>query len=166
MENIPGKTITDKFGNSIKLCEKCGVPVHMSGSVITCLNGCYLGEIYSRPDLKDEQPSEQNNFNPLITKMCPACKREGFLYFEDGDSWYKLKCEKCGGKGTYKEPMFTAGDEPVLLEVNDEGWSKCPKCGFRFKITDPKVWVGDRHNRCGQRLVTPDNWLLYWPDKS
>lgn len=34
----------------------------------------------------------------------------------------------------------------------DDGWYKCPKCGFKFKASDSGALKGDRHRRCGQRL--------------
>jgi hypothetical protein len=166
LEDIPGKEITDKNGNRLKLCEKCNTPIHLRGALITCMSGCYIGEINWRPEFSDEKPNEENGFNPVVTKMCPKCKLDGYLYFEDGDSWYKEPCDVCGGKGSFKEKKFSECDEPIALEVNEDGGTKCPKCNFRFKITDPNVWSGDRHKRCGQRLIVPDNWLLYWPERS
>jgi hypothetical protein len=166
LEDIPGEEITDKHGNRLKLCKKCHTPVHLKGALITCMNDCYIGEINWRPEFSDEKPTEENGFNPVVTKMCPKCKLDGYLYFKDGDSWYKEPCDVCGGIGSFKEKKYTEGDEPLVLEVSEDGRTKCPKCKFRFKITDPNVWSGDRHKRCGQKLIAPDNWLIYWPGKS
>ena len=42
------------------------------------------------------------------------------------------------------------------LVVDSDGWTRCPSCGFRFKITDTNAWDGHRHKRCGTRLSIED----------
>ncbi len=42
--------------------------------------------------------------------------------------------------------------EAITLTVGETGWTRCPNCNFRFKVTDPNAFDGRYHNRCGQRL--------------
>lgn len=166
MKNIPGNKIIDKFGNHLKLCDTCNTPVHLKGALITCMNNCYIGQINWRPEFSDEQPSEENGYNPVITKMCKTCKLDGYIYFKGGESWYKKPCDVCAGKGSIKEKKYETNDEAITLEVTEDGRAKCPKCNFKFKVTDQSIWSGNRHKRCGKKLNLPDNWLLYFPEKS
>ncbi len=44
-------------------------------------------------------------------------------------------------------------EKPAIdIEVNENGWVKCPKCRYQFKITDRDTWSGKRHISCGQAL--------------
>ena len=164
LDDIPGKTILDKYGNSIKLCEKCEVPVLLDGAIITCKNGCYIGEINWRP--RNQKATEENDYNPTVTKMCSECRLEGRIYFQEDGCWCVKECSKCDGVGSIEEKMYSDCDTTVMLEVNEKARTKCPKCHFTFFINDPNVWLGDRHRRCGQKLEVPKDWLLYWPAKS
>ena len=42
---------------------------------------------------------------------------------------------------------------PIEIDVRDDGWTTCPNCGKRFKITFAGSWDGSRHQTCGQRLI-------------
>ncbi len=39
------------------------------------------------------------------------------------------------------------------VDPDDNGWIKCPNCGFRFNANDHHVFDGKKHKRCGQRLA-------------
>ncbi len=45
------------------------------------------------------------------------------------------------------------GDPPEVAAVDNEGWTRCPGCNFRFNANDPNFWDGRRHRRCGQAIT-------------
>ena len=42
------------------------------------------------------------------------------------------------------------------IKLKDD-WIKCPGYGFRLQTTNKSVWHGDRHVRCGQKIITNKN---------
>lgn len=36
--------------------------------------------------------------------------------------------------------------------IYKSSWVKCPRCGFRFTLTDENAWDNEKHIRCGQLL--------------
>ena len=166
LEDLPGKTVIDKFGNKIKFCTKCEVPVFLDGAVITCKNGCYLGEINWRPSGRQTRASEENDFNPSVTKMCQECRLEGRMYFVENGNWYSEICSSCGGKGTLVEKLYNDDGSCELLDVDEKGRAKCPNCNGTFFIRDPNVWLSSRHRKCGQKLKVPEEWKSLLPNRN
>ena len=41
---------------------------------------------------------------------------------------------------------------PEQVTVDNNGWVRCPKCLFKFKLSDRNAWDGKRHKRCLQPL--------------
>ena len=54
--------------------------------------------------------------------------------------------------------------QPATLEakMNDAGFVECPKCGVRFKTSDPRAWDGSRHRRCLQPIVLTQKQNKLW----
>ena len=154
------KIMTDKYGNEIHLCEKCNVPIVTNGAVIRCLNGCYIGSLNLAPN---EPSSAENKYNPRLWKICSKCKGDGKEYFREDGMWCAKICEQCSGERGFWMRKYTNEEEDALahaclLDVNNEGWTKCPRCNFKFQVQDKNVWIEDRHRRCGQKLILPDTW--------
>ena len=150
----------DKYGNDLTLCAKCNVPVIVQGAAIKCLNGCHIGDV---DYIRDEYPCEQNNYNPLQIKMCSKCGGDGKEYFKEDDVWCVKACEQCNGQGVFRLKKYSGEDELALacalpLDVNAEGWARCPKCNFQFQVRDKNVWLDGRHKRCGQKLKLPEDY--------
>lgn len=150
----------DRYGNDLTICAKCKVPVVVQGAVIKCLNGCHIGDV---DYIRDERSSEQNNYNPLQIKMCSKCGGDGKEYFKEDDTWCAIVCEQCNGQGVFHLRKYSVEDEQALacvlpLDVNVEGWARCPKCNFQFQVSDKNVWLDGRHKRCGQKLSLPENY--------
>ena len=153
MNDRPGIEVQDRYGNRLWLCSKCNVPVVLWGAAIKCLNGCHLGDL----DYRNEAASEQNRFNPLVTKVCSKCGGDGKTYAKEDDAWCAAICDQCAGQGVYLIKKYKEDDGSTqILIVDDEGWTQCPKCNFRFHVRDKNVWMENRHRRCGQKLVIPD----------
>jgi len=95
--------------------------------------------------------------NPLILQDCLACGGAGDRCIEDGQVAAFHECEACAGVGTtYLVVPYFSNDAPeVVVQVDADGWTKCPCCARRFSVRDPNAWTGLRHVRCGQRLVLP-----------
>ena len=154
-EMMPSKTIKDRYENELDICKKCNVPVRIQSGIFKCMNGCILGHLNY---VRDEYPSRSNNYNPLTLKFCHVCRGDGKEYFQEDGEWCVKPCDACQGKGSFQvkkhsEAEETALSQPLPLDVDDEGWTRCPRCNFRFMVTDPNVWLEDRHRRCNQKLV-------------
>jgi hypothetical protein len=108
------------------------------------------------------QFTEENDHNPVILADCPRCSGRGHTCehlvertAEGLSVMYSTDdCPDCGGSGTNEElTRYFSNDAPPLDAVaNEEGWLKCPSCGWRFSTKDKNVWTGRRHIRCGQKL--------------
>ena len=50
--------------------------------------------------------------------------------------------------------LGTGGLAPTFLEVDvdGDGWTRCPTCGWRCKISDSRAFTNATHNRCGQPI--------------
>ena len=150
---------SDKFGNKLTLCAKCKVPVVRRGAVHKCMNGCYIGETLFAPN---ETPCEENNYNPLELNICRGCHGDGSTYFEEDGLWCAKPCKQCGGEGVsmrrrYDDETEHALARAVSITVDDDGWTKCPRCNFKFFARDQSVWKNGRHRRCGQMLCTSES---------
>lgn len=148
----------DKLGNTLTFCAKCKVPVARRGAVYQCINGCYMGETLFAPS---ELPCEENNYNPLELHFCEGCCGDGSNYFEDGGEWFAQPCVQCQGNGISRSRRHSAETEHALsvalsVVIDDDGWTKCPRCNFKFFAGDPAVWNNGRHRRCGQKLCASD----------
>lgn len=151
----PSKTIKDRYGNEIEICKKCRVPVRLQDTAIKCMNGCLLGCIDCAPN---EFPSPSNSYNPWVRNTCQACGGDWNEFFQEEGEWCVKSCDTCQGKGSFvvkkhSEAEAASLSQPLPLDVDDKGWTRCPGCNFRFMVTDPNVWQGDRHKRCSQRLT-------------
>lgn len=146
--------VSDKFGNKLALCAKCKVPVARRGAVHQCLNGCYIGESLFVPS---EHPCEENNFNPLELGFCAPCHGDGREFFKEDGFWCAKPCKKCQGDSVFRRRKYDEETEDALSQeisviLDDEGWTKCPRCNFQFFARDEAVWRNGRHKRCGQKL--------------
>jgi|GEM_PF-2606848 len=61
--------------------------------------------------------------------------------------------------GTWAKSILHCHPKVILEEppqkpisINRDGWTQCPACNFKFKISDPNAWDGKRHLRCSQPL--------------
>ena len=51
------------------------------------------------------------------------------------------------------KPRLSLSETPPMeANVDVNGWVKCPKCHFRFRLSDPNAWDGAHHRRCLQPL--------------
>lgn len=157
----PTELIKDKFGSEFELCKKCKVPVILDGIELRCLNGCALGTAYVVS--RDERPSPENNYNPTVVTNCSKCRGSGQEFFQDAESWCARECDQCNGKGCFQRKKYSSDEEialsrPILVTVDNEGRTDCPKCRVRFYVTDKNALSAGRHKRCGQKLMMPDVW--------
>ena len=65
-----------------------------------------------------------------------------------------INAHKTWARRIVKEAPKVVIEEPQekCIDVNHDGWTQCPSCGFKFKITDSNAWDGKRHRRCSQPL--------------
>jgi len=47
---------------------------------------------------------------------------------------------------------LTKGKHVLDARVDPDGWTRCPKCGYRFALSNGGVWDGKRHKSCGTYL--------------
>jgi hypothetical protein len=146
--------VTDKHGNTLTMCSTCQVPVVQMGAVHQCLNGCYIGESYF---VRNETPCAENNYNPLEIHFCPHCHGDGREYFKEDGLWCAKLCGQCLGNSVSRIRKHDKETEDALsremsVPLDAEGWTKCPRCNFKFLARDEAVWVDGRHKRCGQKL--------------
>jgi len=151
--------VSDKYGNKLTLCAKCKVPIAQRGTVHQCMNGCYIGETYFVPN---ERPCAENNYNPLEIHFCQRCHGDGREYFKEDSLWCAKPCEQCQGNGVFRLRKYDKETEEALSRampvfVDDEGWTKCPRCNFKFFARDEAVWTNGHHKRCGQKLCISAN---------
>ncbi len=154
-EARPSKAIKDRYGNKLEICKKCNVPVITQRGTNKCMNGCDFGHWYMR---FDDSPKASNNYNPTKHRWCDLCQGNGKHYFQEGGEWCAKLCNPCQGVGSFQVRRYTEAEEvalsqPLQLDVDEQGWTRCPRCNFRFMVTDPNVWLEDRHRRCNQKLV-------------
>ena len=66
IENIEhlGICHSDENGNHIHICEKCNTPIIYGIHFIRCEKRCY--DIHQTVKYDQEQPSETNDFNPIV----------------------------------------------------------------------------------------------------
>lgn len=101
---------------------------------------------------------EANDHNPIVLDECPRCRGGGchdeMGRDEKGRAYVgRVQCEHCHGTGTTGERVRYFDKDLPIVEVRlQNGWMKCPCCGWSFDITDTRVWTGLRHVRCGQRI--------------
>lgn len=157
----PTDLIHDKYGNQFELCKKCRVPVILDGIEFKCMNGCVLGSAYVVS--RDEWPSPDNNYNPTLFTNCSKCKGSGNSFFREAEDWCAKECDQCNGKGYFRNKKYSSEEEinlsqPIIVAVNNEGQTYCPKCELSFYVTDKNVFSLDRHLRCGQKLMIPNAW--------
>jgi len=107
---------------------------------------------------------EQREF-ALRSKRCPTCgvwlvgwTESKWQLDEQGNHSshsiaLKAKCPNCQ-KLTVAEPWVPDNDnEPLLVLPFASSWVKCPQCGWKFSLEEPTSWSGERHLKCGQRLI-------------
>ncbi len=52
-----------------------------------------------------------------------------------------------------RRPRVVLEDPPQKpITIDKDGWTQCPTCNFKFKISDSNAWDGMRHRRCSQPL--------------
>lgn len=151
----PTIVVKDRYGNTLEICKKCKVPARIQCGIFKCINGCIFGHLDYMP-IKD--PSKSNSYNPLKLVHCQSCYGDGKDYFKEDGEWCVKPCDTCQGKGSFQVKKYSETEEaalsqPLPLDVDDEGWTRCPRCNFRFMVKDPNVWLEDRHRRCSQKLV-------------
>lgn len=100
--------------------------------------------------------TDENDHNPLILEECPRCHGTGQVdIYDENTSIYALEvCPDCLETGITGEvvPYFENLSPAMEATKRDDGWTKCPRCGWRFSARDSAVWTGLRHKRCGQKL--------------
>ncbi len=102
--------------------------------------------------------NDENDHNPLVLEECAHCHGTGHVdIYEQGEDFeqYVLEeCPVCSGAGITGEvvPYFDNVAPAMDVKARDDGWAKCPRCGWRFSLSDAAVWTGLRHKRCGQKL--------------
>lgn len=79
------------------------------------------------------------------TKLADICKKLGRS--DESNEW-RDKWRQVREQG--KPSLQT---QPLEVEVDAEGWTRCPACNRRFTIGNAHVFSDGRH-RCGQALVT------------
>jgi hypothetical protein len=52
-----------------------------------------------------------------------------------------------------KSGKFRTSDLPANAVQASSGWVTCPYCDIRFALYNPSSWDGEKHKRCGQRLI-------------
>lgn len=54
-----------------------------------------------------------------------------------------------------REPprVLLVAQTPMPVTVDAKGWARCPKCNFRFKLSNPSSFDGQRHLSCRQPLL-------------
>ncbi len=145
------KCVHSNLGHHLHLCQTCGTLVVQSGAAIACEKRCFLVSLTIR--FRNEQASETNDYNPMVTKFCSKCWGRGYQFSPPvgGDTWIAEKCAECDCKGTITGRQYGNSDF-VDLVVDEAGWTQCPGCGFRFKASNPNSMIAYRHNRCGQKI--------------
>jgi hypothetical protein len=101
-----------------------------------------------------------NDHNPYIARHCEKCGGKGFYRNPRRDK----QCEDCGGLGGYEEkvPFFVTTGPTCDVSPNAAGSLICPACGRNFPVTSNQYWSGLRH-ACGQKLrLTGPNANLCW----
>jgi hypothetical protein len=109
------------------------------------------------PPLSELTFTSENDHNPSYTVECSRCNGFGKLFtfrFEqqrraDDDR----PCPTCRATGWVQKFLFDNENLPVEVDLSQDGWVKCPCCGWRFSVTDKRIWTGYRHKKCGQRIV-------------
>ena len=151
IRSLGGQCVNTDRGQHLHWCPKCQSLVVQRGGGLACEKGCIYIHMYVV--VRGERPTADNGFNPVVVRQCPSCHGEGFHYAvgANGGTWIASDCELCHGAGTVTGPTY---DEttPVVVAVAPDGWAHCPRCGFRFKPSDPNTMLGYRHKRCGQRI--------------
>ncbi|MBX7220306.1 MAG: hypothetical protein K1Y36_10210 [Blastocatellia bacterium] len=159
---IPGAIRTVAGAYQFDLCEQCLTPVRRRRGTPYRRCDCSKILIHQYRVFKSKPASEENDFNPYVCETCAVCEGEGVLFSRSQEAWTVTDCSSCAGQGIHTKKQYPEDLEPIPIEVAEDGWTKCPHCGFRFNVRDKNVWNGPRHGRCGQKLIVPDNWLLYW----
>jgi hypothetical protein len=103
-----------------------------------------------------------------IDKWCPRCGEQliarKFSRWEYNDAGertchsYGMEalCPQCG-ECTVDDPFVPTNSNPSqTVRPYREGWIQCPCCGWRFALHDKSSWAGEKHRKCGQRLVIDD----------
>ena len=103
-----------------------------------------------------------------IDKWCPRCgeqliarKFSRWEYNEAGERTchtYGMEalCPRCG-ECTVDDPFVPTNNNPrQRVRPYREGWVQCPCCGWKFALWDTSYWDGEKHRKCGQRLVIDD----------
>src|SRR2546422_11111442 len=78
--------------------------------------------------------TEQNDHNPTVAAVCPACQGCGRWSEDSGGVHRDYQCSTCRGVGCVDSPskMFDSDAPPVTVPANSKGWVTCPGCGKRF----------------------------------
>jgi hypothetical protein len=106
------------------------------------------------PRRSEARFTEENDHNPTVLQDCPRCYGSGKACEESAGCAELFLCPDCDGSGITgeTEPYFSSSEPPIDAVPNRHGWLKCPKCGWRFLLTDPNAWTGKRHLKCGQKI--------------
>ena len=147
-----GQCVRSNLGQHLHWCTKCQSLVVQRGHGLACNNRCL--QVHMDFGIRGEKASPENGFNPVVARLCGSCCGEGFLYTkkENETVWNAAKCSPCSGSGWITGLAYEETNPGTVL-LDASGWTRCPKCNFRFKASDPNVMIGDRHKRCGQRVV-------------
>ncbi len=154
------RCVESNLGHHLHWCNTCSSLVRQHGSMVTCDKQCV--RVHHNIRFDNPKPSQENAFNPVVRKWCRECDGAGFKFSQFAtDSCLATPCAECSSAGTTLDSLY-AESESIDVFVDEKGWTRCPKCGFRFKASDAHAMAGFRHGRCGQRLrivVGPNNAL-------
>jgi hypothetical protein len=102
---------------------------------------------------------DANGHNPLVLEPCPSCRGSGHVCegSMDGRAYFMSECAMCEGSGVSGAvaryfPDDVAALPAIAVEVDELGWTTCPRCERRFATCSKSAWTGRRHLTCGQKL--------------
>jgi len=117
-----------------------------SGDCVMGDGGMFVFEISAQLAHFTAKKVDGNNLNKIIDAAFLA---GGILYDPQTNQRYDgVEREK------KKKPHHDSA--PMTPANLKEGWIKCPGCGFKLQWSNLAVWQGNRHKRCGQRIVRGD----------
>jgi tetratricopeptide (TPR) repeat protein len=89
--------------------------------------------------------------------------------YEWGDSRQQLLPEESqkqiAQEKAREEQELAEADQRGVMTITEihGGFAKCPYCGWRFPLYNPRTWDGERHGTCKTRLRLPDGYKISYP---
>lgn len=105
---------------------------------------------------------------------CDICEDSPDWYcnhcgYEWGDSMRQLLQEESqkqiAQEKAREEQELAEADQRGVMTITEihAGFAKCPYCGWRFPLYNPRTWDGERHGTCKTRLRLPDGHRISYP---